>query len=337
MLKNKLLTALTLPFRPAEATSEHERILVVSTTGLGDTLWSTPAIRALKTQKPNSCLAVLTSPIGSQVLKHNPHIDHTFIARDPLLPRLPTLVSKLKKHNFDTVLVFHTSQRLALPICAWTKAPVIAGTRGINKGLDHLLTHPVEQKNEHEITRRLRICKRIGINMPKDQTLEWHISDRERLKALQILSEFDNPIVALHPGAKDQFKQWPAEHFVKLGNMLVEAGLDVAITGNFGEAHLAEPIAKQIPLAKSIAGKHSLRVFSAFLKYVDLVITNDTGPMHIAFAHRTPTIALFGPTDPNKCGPHHAKQCKNYRKIPHLQPMFAKVMFGCFLHATNWP
>ena len=329
-MKNALITALTAPFRKPKPTQDPNRILVVSTTGLGDTLWSTPALRALKTHLPNSYLATLTSPVGAQVLKNNPHVDCIWIAREPLPIRLPSLITNLRKEQFDTILIFHTSQRLILPLCTLLGASTIAGTTGINKGLDHLLTHPIPPSYEHEIARRLRITQAINVPSIGNQTLDWFISDCERIKALQIYSEFNKPIVALHPGSKDRFKQWPPSHFAELGKLLKQADLDIMITGNLQEAALAQEISDQIPGARCIAGNHSLRTFAALLKYIDLFITNDTGPMHIAFAHNTPTIALFSPTDPSLCGPHHAKHCKILSQPPTCNPCLRKRCFDPF-------
>lgn len=331
-MKNTLITALTAPFRKPKTDREANRILVVSTTGLGDTIWGTPALRAIKTHHPNAYLATFTSSIGAQVLKNNPYIDRIWTAHEPITLRLPSLLANLRKEAFDAILIFHTSQRLILPLCTLLGASTIAGTSGINKGLDHLLTHPILPIYEHEIVRRLQVTKAIDTAPIENQTLDWFISDDERLKALQIHSayNFSNSVVALHPGSKDRFKQWPPGHFVKLGRLLRKANLDVMITGNLQEASLAQEIADQIPDAICVAGQHSLRIFAALLKYVDLFITNDTGPMHIAFAHDTPTLALFGPTDPNLCGPHHAKQCKILSCTPTCQPCLRKRCFDPF-------
>ncbi len=297
--------------------------MIASTTGLGDTLWATPAIRAVKTTYPKCHLSVLTSPIGSEVLKHNPYIDETIIAADPLLPKTPKLIHSLKKNPFDTVLIFHTSQRLALPICRFAKPKMIVGTKGINKGLDTLLTTQIQPYHEHEITRRLRITQEIGVRADSEQ-LEWTISPDETLLANAFLSDYKKPLVGLHPGAKDQFKQWPKEHFIQLGKALARDGFQVLVTGNHTEKPLAGAIASQIPGAKSIAGLLPLRNFAAALSKFDLFITNDTGPMHISFALGVKTVALFGPTDPTLCGPHHAQNCLIFSKPRTCNPCLKK-------------
>ena len=200
---------------------------------------------------------------------------------------------------------------------------MIVGTKGINKGLDALLTTGLESHREHEITRRLRIVQEIGAHADSE-LLEWTIASDEALLANAFLSDYKKPLVGLHPGAKDAFKQWPKEHFISVGKALAEDGFQVLVTGNPAEKTLAADIAGQIPGAKSIAGLLSLRTFAAVLSKFDLFITNDTGPMHMSFALGVKTVALFGPTDPALCGPHHAKNCAIFSKPRTCTPCLKK-------------
>ena len=327
MIKNALLKRLAK--HKTTKSQQAKRILVVSTTGLGDTLWGTPAIRAIKRQRPDCFLAVLTSPIGSQVLKNSPYIDELICVSDPLLPSTAKLIASLKRKNFDTALIFHTSQRLILPICVWSQINTIIGTSGINKGLDDLLSHATPPQEEHEIARRLRITQAIGIEN-RGAELDWFINHEEKSAAEKFLLNFTKPLIGLHPGAKDRFKQWPPEHFISVGQSLAEEGFQVLVTGNALEKPLAAFIANKIPGAKSIAGELNLRNFAATLSHFCVFITNDTGPMHMAFAVKTPTLALFGPTDPKKCGPYHVKQAHILSKPPTCKPCLKKSCLDPF-------
>ena len=113
---------------------QKNRILIVATTALGDTLWATPAIENIRASFPEAYLAVLTSPIGMEIFKHNPWIDKLHLVKEPLLPTFFSLWKTLYKERFDTVLVFHASQRLALPLCSLLGASRIVGTAGSIKG-----------------------------------------------------------------------------------------------------------------------------------------------------------------------------------------------------------
>lgn len=332
-IKNFLLTSLTSFAKSKNSIQNKEspRILVVSTTGLGDTLWGTPAIRAIKAEYPNSYLALLTSPIGKELLLHNPHIDEIFTLKNPALPSCLMLLPQLKKKAFEIALIFHISQRPILPLCHFINPKEIIGTEGINKGLDSLLTKRLENKFQHEIERRLDLAKEIGAQA-KNPLMELHLTDQEKKEAETFIMQYKTtPLIGLHPGSKDKFKQWNPRRFIALGNRLVkEKNAKILITGNKEEAPLAEEIARQIPNAESIAGKFSLRKTASIIEKLDFFITNDTGPMHIAFALQTPTIALFSPTNPELCGPYAIPSSRVIYKKPTCTPCLRKSCHAPF-------
>lgn len=281
-MKNILLKTLVRLIKPWIKPVQNKRILIVSTTALGDTLWATPAIESLRKSFPDHKITVLTSSIGMEVLKDNPHIDS-------LLPLKNW--TALFKMRFETVLLFHASQRFILPLCSLLGATRIVGTIGINKGLDSLLTHPLPQKYQHEITRRLEIIQTIGATITT-----------EKLSFFQpTLKKTGGPIrIALHPGSKDPFKRWPL--FAKLGNLL--SAYEIIITGRENN----ETLASQIPGAILAPRKQSLHEFAKLLSQVDLLVSNDTGPVHLAAALNVPVVAIYASTDPFLCGPHKAEK-----------------------------
>jgi ADP-heptose:LPS heptosyltransferase len=179
-------------------------------------------------------------------------------------------------------------------------APRIIGTSGINKGLDSLLTDPLPNHAQHEITRRLKIVEHLGVPTPI-QTLSFFLQPHEYLPPRQ------GRWIALHPGSKDTFKRWPAARFAELGRRLKEqTSCEILITGNKEELPLMQEVATQIPGAHLADTTHSLRAFAALLNQMDLLISNDTGPVHLACALNRPVIAIYHSTDPALCGPHHA-------------------------------
>jgi len=227
--KNRLIKALLWVFSPEATRPTHEktpsRFLIVSTTGLGDTLWGTPAIRSLRQSFPEAHIAILTSEVGRDVLKHNRHIDELFVLSSSACFSLIRHFFTLKKRNFDAILLFHTSQRLILPYCALLEAVEIIGTEGINKDLDFLITTPMKAKHQHEIARRLEIVQQVGARVT-EMTLEMTFRKDEEEAARRFLSGHgvaDHiPIIGLHPGAKNAFKQWPAEGFIEVGKRLTQ-------------------------------------------------------------------------------------------------------------------
>src|SRR5579872_6755702 len=132
-MKNILLKRLIRAIRPLIPRNPNaNRILVVATTALGDTLWATPAIENLRHSFPNAYIALLTAPIGLEIFQHNPHIDKLHCLKEPLSHHFFSLWRTLRKEHFDTILFLHASQRLTLPLCSLLGATRIIGTAGIN-------------------------------------------------------------------------------------------------------------------------------------------------------------------------------------------------------------
>jgi len=302
--KNFFIRLLITFAKPFIRTNNADRFLIVSTTGLGDTLWGTPAIRALRESYPDAYIAVITTALGKQVLENNPHINEAFVVKEPPLFSLLKLFPTLIQRKISKVLVFHISQRPVLPFCALLGASQIIGTENINKGLDFLLTDKLKTKRIHEIERRLEIVQAAGAKVSSPQ-MEFFPSREDHEKAKDLLPA--GAVVGLHPGAKDRFKQWPPSHFIQLGRLLQQKlGCHIVVTGTPAEKFLVESVAGSIEGAIRIYEGVSIPTLAALIDKLSLYITNDTGPLHIACATKTPTIALFTPTDPVLCGPYFA-------------------------------
>ena len=244
--KNKVIMGLIFLFRKRRVPSSlNEHFLIVSTTGLGDTLWATPALRALKGRYPEAKISVLTSRLGKEVLERCGSVDAFYVVSDGLFSFLGPL-RKLRRAGVDTALIFHTSQRFALPVCALCGIGRIVGTRGLNKGLDELLTVELERRPCHEIERRLEIVRAVGVE-EASPLLEMAVEGKEQSEGL---------VVGIHPGAKDRFKQYPPEYFVQVGMELKKRlGCQIVVTGGPGEEALVERICARIEGAKPLAGK----------------------------------------------------------------------------------
>ncbi|MBS0626070.1 MAG: glycosyltransferase family 9 protein [Verrucomicrobia bacterium] len=281
----RLLSRIAAPSR-----TQQNRILAVATTALGDTLWAMPAIESLRKSFPNSHIALLTSPIGLQIFKHNPWTDEIHLLDSPL-----ALWKKLRG-RFDTILILHASQRFILPLCASLGATRIVGTAGINKDLDDLLTDPLPNLPQHEIDRRLAMVEAIG-GRAHSKTLSFFLQPEEK-------KPLSGRWIAIHPGAKDSYKLWPLSHFAAVGRAL--KNYNILITGGPSERPLMEELSRLIPNSHLADSSLSLRSFAGLLSSVDLLICNDSGPFHLATALKTPALAIYSPTDPALCGPHHS-------------------------------
>lgn len=312
-MKNSLLRFLCLAIPVKKhPIGEEKRILIVTTTGLGDTLWATPAIESLRQSFPRSHIAALTSPIGYDLLKTNPRLDEVFSLKEPVLPKVLGLWKTLYRRKYSTVLIFHASQRLIFPLCSCIGATEVIGTLGESKGLDSLLTKALKRKHEHEILRRLKLVKEIGGTILSEK-LSFFPENRP--------CPFPRgKYVIFHVGSKDGFKRWPAKNFISLGNALKQkCGLEIIVTGSKVEKPLIDQVVAKIPESKAYIIP-SVHDFAAVLKSTKLLISNDTGPVHLACALKCPVIALYGPTDPKLCGPHTAENAHIFSVAPTCTP-----------------
>ncbi len=308
-----------------------ERFLIMSTTGIGDTLWGTPAIRALKETFPESYIGVLTNPSGFELLKENPNINDLFIFRRGLggIFSLPGLLNALRKKKFEVSFIFHASDRIIWPVSFFTGASEIIGIKGQNKDLDFVLTRAIDlQKDIHGIETRLKLVQNVGASTI-DRTISVHLTSKDREIAERFLKNNDINegllLVGLHPGAQKPFKCWPSKNFIAVGNILADKfRCKIIVTGDAAEKALAQDVASKVKVATSVAGRFSLRETAAIIEKMDIFITNDTGPMHIALALKTLTIALFSPTDPKLCGPYNAESATVIAKPPLCDPCIGK-------------
>ncbi len=274
--------------------------LIISTTAIGDTIFGTPAIRALKEYFPELNICVFAREGGAEIIRGNPYINKIFIFKKGL-SNILSLFKKLRSNHFDTVIVFYATDRIIWLMAYLTGAGKIIGSTRHSKEMDFLITCPVEMlQNTHPIYARHLLIKKLGVESDLKK-IEIFIADDER-KKLNVFFERigiskNSLVIGFQPGAAKPYRRWPEKNFIKLAEMLSDTMHDIRIiiTGDNKEKELSQRIASRIG-GISLAGKLNLRETSAAIERCALFITNDTGPMHIAVAVGTPTIALFSPT-----------------------------------------
>lgn len=288
----------------------NPKILVVSTTALGDTLWSTPAIRAIKKRYPKSKLFALVSKVGYEILKNDPNLDKLILLNEPLWIYFLKLYKELKKEKFQAILIFHSSQRLILPLCYLLNSGFLVGNTNINKGLDHLLSHPIAKKEIHEIQRRAEIIKTIGADCNDFKMSYFFEEKKDFVNSMQIIS----PLIIFHPGAKDFFRAIPANIFIELGQKLKTFFKStIIITGTEKERALIESISKKIDGSLSLCNLN-LEELASIFKRSNLIIVGDTGPLHLSLALNKKVLTLFVPTSVEKFGPYKVDNCHVIKK-----------------------
>ncbi|MCX5716640.1 MAG: lipopolysaccharide heptosyltransferase II [Candidatus Omnitrophica bacterium] len=287
------------------------RILVVNVNWLGDVLFSTPLIRALRQKFPDAYIACMVVPRCKEILTLNPHLDEVIIydegGRHKGLIGKFKIVSYLKSQGFDTAILLHRSFTRTL----------IVFLAGIGRRIGYytkkraaLLTEAVEPPPEdmHRVDVFLNLGKTLGINL-KNRDYEFFISDEDRKNAGFILENTGigktDRFVVINPGGNWAPKRWPVGKFAKLADELIKRfGLKVAITGSRRDIRLGEHVASLMKEKPAVlCGKTTLRELAAVMEKAKVVIANDSGPMHISISMTAKTAALFGPTSPQITGP----------------------------------
>ena len=288
------------------------RILIVNVNWIGDTLFSTPFIRAVREAYPDSHIACLLHPRCKEILELNPRLDEIIIydeegVHKSLLGKLKLVIS-LSKKKFDTAFLLHRSFTKALIVfLAGIKARIGYPTKRRAMLLTKMAEPPAGEA--HKVEYFLDIARASGMT-PKSRSYEFFINDTHKKFITNLLREAGisdkDTIVVLCPGGNWDPKRWPKENFARLADMLSEkSGAKIVISGAKKDMGLAEEIKGMMKARPVItAGRTTLKDLAALFSCASLVIANDTGPMHLAVAMKAKTIGLFGPTSPAITGPY---------------------------------
>ena len=272
----------------------------------------TPALRALKIAYPHSHVALLIRPLVADLMESHPYIDEIIVdSKGRALNRLASFwkpVNEIRRSDFDLAVVLHpTSLRNALiPFLAGI--PERIGSNVSGRGI--LLTQTCADRTDlHEVQRYLRVLELIDIHEPNAKLEFWH-TDADRHAARQILAAHGiSPkecLIGANLGTTWRTKRWSLENFAAVITQ-IQKRMDVQLllTGSTAEIPLGEALVQMAKVETiNLIGKTTLMQLSALIESCDLYLTCDSGPMHIAAAVGTPTIALFGPTSPTRHGPY---------------------------------
>ncbi|MDD3905421.1 MAG: lipopolysaccharide heptosyltransferase II [Candidatus Omnitrophica bacterium] len=289
-----------------------KKILIVNVNWIGDTLFATPFLRAVRDAHPDSYIACLTHPRCVEMLDLNPCLNEIIIYDEEGVHR--TLAGKLKlitglrKKHFDTAFLLHRSFTKALIVFL---ADIKERIGYPTKRRGALLTKTVEEPSEemHKVEYFLDIARACGLAV-NSMAYEFFVDDSHRKFIDGFLRQAGvrdtDRIAVLCPGGNWAPKRWSCKSFARVADALVSRyACRIIISGAAKDARLAADIKGMMTSeAIVIAGKTTLKQLGALFARSSLVVANDTGTMHMAVAMNAPTIALFGPTSPALTGPY---------------------------------
>ncbi|MFA6448169.1 MAG: lipopolysaccharide heptosyltransferase II [bacterium] len=276
------------------------KILLISLSCIGDVILTTPVMKALKDNFPGSKITVVVGPTAAPLLKCHEWVDSVIVyenkGRHAGFRGVVRLVNELRSCKYDLVVDLRNS---AIPYFLRTRYRVTSHAAHIRNQ---------KQMKRHAIDRHLDVLEAAGIH---PATRELHITipaDAEKkvgsLLEARGLTYMKN-LIAVYPGAGSPYKLYPAEKFSELLRMLkMDVDLRFALIGSGPDRPICEKIAAETGnRAVSLAGELDILETGALLRKCRLLISNDSGPMHLGAAVGTPVVAIFGPTNADRYGP----------------------------------
>lgn len=303
------------------------RIAIFRALYLGDFLLAVPAFRAIRRQFPEAEITLIGLPWSRELVRRFGHYLDRFVEfpgypgidEVPVVPeRTARFLEEQRGQRYDLAIQMHgsgtTSNPLILDLGAKATAGCFEGAR-----LDGLTFALPYSERELEVLRNLRLAEILGCSR-LDTALEFPLFFEDRREARGLLEEHGGkhgrlraqqdsdsraPLVGIHAGSKDPNRRWPPDSFAALADLLADRlGARIVLTGGPGEEAVAHAIESRMRFASlNLAGKTSLGALGGIIADLDLLVSNDTGPAHLAEAVGTPTVRLFSIGDPARWGP----------------------------------
>ncbi|MCU1382205.1 MAG: rfaQ 1 [Acidobacteria bacterium] len=303
------------------------RILLVRLRQIGDVVFTTPAVHALRHRFPDAHLTYLVEPAAAPIVQHNPHLNQVIVA-----PRAPgvrgllddlALGRRLRAERFDLAIDFHGGPRASL--LTWLSgAPERIGYQIAGRGWMYTrrIARPRELRPRHSVENQWDLLTPLGVaapdpsafpvEMPADGGVAADVAGR--LARAGVAST--DRLVVIHTSAGNPFRRWPAAHFVDLAVSLAAADPSRRIIVTTGpsehdaaarvigeaQARLGDARARQV----LSCGEFSLSELRALLDRASLYIGGDSGPLHVASTTGVPIVGLYGPTLPARSAPWRA-------------------------------
>lgn len=313
-----------------ETHNSPRKILAIKFADLGDLLTITPALQALRAAYPASRIDLLAPPRSAHLLQGAPYIDNilrfdkfVFDSLDGLL-NVPGLIRtirfliRLRAAGYDTLAIFHhfTTRWGTAKFAALSGMSGATVRAGLENGRAWFLTHSLPDMgfgDRHEADYWLDVAGLLGADSGRGWATTLPLNDKDRARAVHLLQNCDRKnaaaLVAVHPGvgSYSSARRWPVESFAGVVRALVEAhGAFIVILGGPDDIETASSLECRIThkRALNLAGKTTVHEMAAVIEQCDLLLSNDSGPMHIAVAVDTPVVAVFGPSNQRAWGPY---------------------------------
>ncbi len=300
------------------AWSNVESVLCIRLDSLGDVLMTTPALRAVKDSHSGRRITLLTSPAGAEVAHLVPEIDQVVVYESPWMkataPRANSapdfaMVEELKRRRFDAAIIFTVYSQNPLPsafLCYMANIPLRLAY--CHENPYQLLTDWVKDNEpteyiRHEARRQLDLVGTVGYKT-NEERMSLRVPPEACVRVIRLLKEMgvnvNQPWVVIHPGATAPSRRYAPDGFAQVARTLTgDDGIQVLFTGSESERELVQGIRNTMGARSwSLVNCLPLDEFAALISLAPLLISNNTGPVHIAAAVGTPVVDLYALTNP---------------------------------------
>ena len=296
-----------------------QRILVINLMYIGDLLFTTPLVRLLRANFSDAHIALLADKKNSEVIRENPHLSQV-IAIDKKgyhnkLGNFMKLIQELRAQQFDLVINLHPNER-ASALAAFSGGKQIIGfaAKGFGLFFDKVVK---ERKDIHQADAYMEVASVLDSIRYEHQGLELWVDAAAKAKAdllwqdylVQAKAKVDFGVVAINTGGSWPTKRWTKEGFAQVADRLLQTGFGVAFFGGPMDVKDVQEIIKKMTEKQHeklvvFTGRTTLLEMADLVRRCKLLISGDSGPMHIAVSQKVPVVAIFGPSDPVRYAPY---------------------------------
>jgi ADP-heptose:LPS heptosyltransferase len=310
--------AILRPFRPRRPPAAPARILLLRLERIGDLLMALPAIADVRALAPLARIDLVVGSWNADLahaitgVSRVKVLDAGWLARGEAGLGLPSLLRAARhwrREQYDLAINFEpdirTNLLLAVSGASWTAGFTSGGGGAVLDAAIAYDTHTHTTDNARRLVGAVLGHPPVG--EPGRASLD--IPASSHAVAASRLGKAEGPLVGMHVSGGRAIKQWPPARFADVGRRLIEAGATIVLTGSPADRVLIDQVAADLLPGRviDVAAELGLLDVAAILQRLDLLVTGDTGPMHLAAAVGTPVVAVFGPSDPARYAPRGPK------------------------------
>lgn len=297
--KGRLLDKSTL-----NAQTHFDSIVIYSTTALGDFMFNTPAIREVRRRYPNAYITLVAHRKNQQLVEKGLHYDRV-VYWDNKIKSLPVLVKSLKEHQPDLALILHSHLPYDVISAVMAGVKYIIRDNYMNgiSGLEEWLSNYVFHYYGHFVRRKMELVSVLGCD-PNAVAMEIPSPYQPGVK------DPDATVIGMQIGASTESRCWPIAHFAKLIDMIAQrhSAVKIVLIGGGADSARGEELLRQLSdknkeIVTNQIGKTDLQQLITLIDGFDVLVTGDTGPLHLAVGVKTKTISLFVTADSRSTGP----------------------------------